>query len=331
MLIFPSLVAVAAGVAVYLWGGAAAFVLFLILAGLETTLSFDNAVVNAKILARMSERWQRRFLTWGILIAVFGTRLILPVLIVAAAAWLTPLAVLQLAIFDPIHYGEYLHGAHVSIAAFGSAFLFLVSLKYFFNDRKTVHWISIIERLLSRWGGVEAIEIGLVLTVLLAASLLSPQNTAAILVAGLVGVVLFIIIQGIAQSFEEGATHSIEMSAKAGAALFAYLNVLDSAFSLDGVVAAFAISSSVPVIVAGLGVGALFVRSFTVMLVRAKTLETLRYLEHGAHYAILGLAIAMLAGIFVEVPETITGLIGGVFIALAYWSSRRERVRRQQI
>ena len=324
ILIFPSIAAVLTGIAVFLWGGLAALMLLAFLVILETTLSFDNAVVNAKVLARMDERWQRRFLTWGILVAVFGTRLVLPVLIVAAAAALSPFAVIKLAFFDPVHYGEYLHGAHVSIAAFGSAFLLLVSLKYFFDDRKKVHWIAVIERMLSRWGGIEAIEIALVLSILLGAAFLEPAQAAAILVAGLLGVILFIIIQGIAQSFEAGATEVVGVSAKAGAALFVYLNVLDSAFSLDGVVAAFAISSSVPIIVGGLGVGALFVRAFTVMLVRAKTLETLRYLEHGAHYAILGLAIAMLVGIFVEVPEAITGLVGIVFIGFAYLSSRRE-------
>jgi len=327
MLIFPSVAAVLAGIAIFLWGGFAALMLLLLLATLETTLSFDNAVVNAKVLSRMNARWQQRFLTWGIPIAVFGTRLVLPVIIVALAAGLSPIAVVWLAIFDPVHYSEYLHAAHVSIAAFGSVFLLLVSFKYFFNDRKTVHWIVLIERWLSRWGGIEAIEIALVLTILLLATLIAPLKAAEILVAGLVGVILFVIIQGIAQSFEAGATKSADMAAKAGVALFIYLNVLDSAFSLDGVVAAFAISTSVPIIALGLGVGALFVRSFTIMLVRAKTLETLVYLEHGAHYAILGLAIAMLVGIFVEVPEAITGLIGFVFIGFAYLSSRREFLR----
>ena len=327
MLIFPSVAAVLAAIAIYFWGGFAALMLLVLLAVLETTLSFDNAAVNAKVLARMSAKWQRRFLTWGIPIAVFGTRLVLPVIIVAFAAWLSPFEVLRLAVFDPVHYGEYLHEAHVSIAAFGSAFLLLVSLKYFFNDRKTVHWIAIIEKWLSKWGGIEAIEIALVLMILLGAAFLAPLAAASILMAGLLGVILFIVIQGIARVFEAGAAHSADMSAKAGAALFVYLNVLDSAFSLDGVVAAFALSTSVPIIVAGLGVGALFVRSFTVMLVRAKTLDTLVYLEHGAHYAILGLALAMLVGIFIDVPEAITGLIGFVFIGFAYLSSRREFLR----
>src|SRR3989338_1439225 len=160
---------------------------------------------------------------------------------------------------------------------------------------------------MSRWGGIEAIEIAIVLVVLLLCAFLLPAEAATILVSGLIGAVLFIIIEGIAQSFQVETGESV---AGAGLALFVYLNLLDSAFSLDGVVGAFAITSNLPVIIAGLGIGAIFVRAFTVALVRAKTLENLPYLEHGAHWAIFGLALAMLTTIFVHVPEAITGLIG---------------------
>lgn len=317
--IFPAVVSVLASTAAFIWGGFSALFLVVLLAILETTLSFDNAVVNAKVLERMAPKWQRLFLVWGIPVAVFGTRFVLPIFIVAAAAGLSPLVVAKLALFDPLHYGEYIESAHVAIAAFGAAFLFMVSLKYFFNDRKTVHWIVVIEKYLSRWGGIEAIEVALTLSLLAVSAFFMPAAAATILFSGIIGVVLFIIIEGIAQSFEMAGTHV----AGAGAALFVYLNVLDAAFSLDGVVGAFAITSSLPVIIAGLGIGAIFVRAFTVYLVRARTLKTLVYLEHGAHWAIFGLAVAMLATIFVEVPEAITGLIGLVFVAFAYFSSRR--------
>ncbi len=327
LFIWPAIVTLVALAAAFIWGGVHALFLVALLAILETTLSFDNAVVNAKVLERMSPDWQSRFLTWGILIAVFGTRFLFPILIVSAAAALSPIAVTLLALYDPAGYGERLAEAHVAIAAFGSAFLLLVSLKYFFNDRKTVHWIEIVEKQLSRWGGIEAIEIALVLSILLVCAFLLPAEAATLLIAGLIGVVLFIAIEGVAQSFElDGAASA----AASGIALFTYLNILDSAFSLDGVVGAFAVTNNLPIIIAGLGIGALFVRTFTIALVRAKTLESLPYLEHGAHYAIFGLALAMLVNMFVHVPETITGLIGLVFVVLAYWSSRRE-MRRTQI
>lgn len=319
--LFPAVISALAFAAAFVWGGLSALFLVILLAILETTLSFDNAVVNAKVLARMDERWQKRFLVWGIPIAVFGTRFILPILIVSAAAGLSPLFVTKLAFLDPARYGEYLEAAHVAIASFGSAFLLLVSLKYFFNEKKTVHWIELIERNLSRWGGIEAIEVALTLSVFLLSAFLLPQESATILISSLIGVILFIIIEGVAQVFEMKTGPA---SALGGAALFAYLNVLDSAFSLDGVIGAFAITSSLAIIIAGLGIGALFVRTFTIALVRAKTLDSLPYLEHGAHWAILGLAIAMLTTIFVHVPEAITGLIGLVFIIFAYISSRRE-------
>ena len=71
--------------------GLEAFLLVAILSVLEVTLSFDNAVVNAKVLERMDPVWQRRFLTWGIAIAVFGTRFVLPILIVSVALFMSPM------------------------------------------------------------------------------------------------------------------------------------------------------------------------------------------------------------------------------------------------
>lgn len=319
--IFPTAVALFSCIAAFVWGGTAALFTVALLAVLETTLSFDNAVVNAKVLQRMDVIWQRRFLQWGIPVAVFGTRFVLPIIIVAIAAMLTPLEVLKLAFFDPGRYSEYLEGAHSAISAFGAGFLLLVSLKYFFNDRKTVHWIVFIEKRLARWGGIEALEVALTLGVLLVSALALPEAAATILIAGVSGVILFIVIEGIAQAFEMEASTDLSRSS---IALFVYLNVLDAAFSLDGVVGAFAVTKDLLMIIAGLGIGALFVRSATVALVRAKTLDKLPYLEHGAHWAIFGLATAMLGSLFVHVPEPFTGLIGLGFILFAYLSSRRE-------
>ncbi len=322
LFVIPIFVTLAACVAAFFWGGYEALFLVILLAVLETTLSFDNAVINAKILAQMSPLWQKRFLTWGIIFAVFGTRFVLPIIIVAVAVSLSPFAVAKLAFLDPAAYGAHIIDAHVAISAFGSAFLMLVSLKYFFNRAKTMHWIEAVEQRLSSWGRIEAIELALTLGVLLVCALFVPHEEAAtLLIAGIVGVIIFVIMEGVTHSFSDATRHV----ASGGVALFIYLNVLDSAFSLDGVVGAFAVTNSLPVIIAGLGIGALFVRTFTIALVRAKTLSTLVYLEHGAHWAIFGLALAMIAGIFVDVPETVTGLVGFVFVGLSYLSSRKAR------
>lgn len=304
--------------AMYLYGGVAALLTTVLLTLLEVTLSFDNAVVNARVLKKMSAVWQKRFLTWGILIAVFGTRFVLPIAIVSLIVWTSPWAITQMALFDPVHYGELLHEAGYAIHSFGAAFLIMVALKYFLDAEKNVHWIRVLEEHLTLWGRIEAIEIVLTLILIAGMSFLVPIDArATVLLSGVLGVVLFIVMQGVTSAFSVEAKDA----ATASAALFVYLEILDAAFSLDGVIGAFALTSSIPIIAVGLGIGAFFVRSLTVYMVRERTLDTLKFLEHGAHWAIFGLAISMFVSLVTEVPELVTGTIGIVFVLAAYWSS----------
>lgn len=320
LFLIPGIVTVVGLLCAYLWGGTTALFITGLLVMLEVTLSFDNAVVNAKILKRMNALWQKRFLTWGILLAVFGTRILLPILIVSASVGSSPWFITMLALNDPAAYAKMVGNAHYAIGAFGGIFLLLVSLKYFLDDNKNVHWIHVIEKHLARWGSIEAVAIALALTSLSILSLfVDPIHQATVLLSGLVGAILFIIIDGIASSFSVEAKDV----AGSGLALFLYLNVLDSAFSLDGVVGAFALSSDLVVIGLGLGIGAFFVRSLTVYIVRGRMLDALPYLEHGAHWAIFALAGAMLGGLLVHIPEIIIGLIGFLFVALSYYSSKK--------
>ena len=99
------------------------------------------------------------------------------------------------------------------------------------------------------------------------------------------------------------------------------LEILDASFSFDGVIGAFALSTDIFIIMIGLGIGAMFVRSLTLYLVEKKTLTEYRYLEHGAHYAIIALAVIMIIEIFHEVDEIVTGSIGVAFIGLAFLHS----------
>lgn len=281
---------------------------------LEVSLSFDNAVLNARVLMRMSPVWQKRFLTWGILIAVVGTRIILPILIVAVAAFMSPIVVAHMALTDPAAYGHMLHDVKPLISAFGGMFLLMVAMKYFINDQKDAHWLHVIESRLARWGHVESLQIGVAITILILLAFFAP-NPTQILIAGLMGVQVFIYLQMLEGFFATAAAST------SGAVLFTYLEVLDASFSLDGVVAAFAITSDILVIMVGLGVGAWFVRSFTIDMVRHNTLHTLAYLEHGAHWAVFALAIAMLAAVFVHVPEVLTAGVGIIFILASLYAS----------
>lgn len=315
----PVVISASALLLVWYVAGLPAFLLVTILAILETTLSFDNAVVNAKVLERMSPVWQRRFLTWGIAIAVFGTRFVLPILIVSTALWMSPIFITKLAFTDAAEYGRLLQSVHGSITAFGGVFLLMVSLKYFFNKAKDVHWIQSVEAHLVKWGRIESIEIALALILLSVLSFYTHFNQVEVIIAGIVGLILFIAMEGISGSL------SLEAGGVAtqGLTLFIYLNILDSAFSLDGVVGAFALTNNLLIIVVGLGIGAYFVRALTLYFVERKTLTQLTYLEHGAHWAILGLSVAMLANLIVHVPEVVTGLVGLFFVVLAYRSSIR--------
>ena len=316
--------AFAVGAAWYVggWAGVAT-VVFLTL--LETSLSFDNAVVNAGILAHWDEVWRRRFLTWGMLIAVFGMRLVFPVLVVAVAGGVGPLAAIDLAVNNPQEYGRMLGAAHHQIAAFGGAFLAMVFLHFFVARHKTEHWLVAIERPLTRLGKMEAVGGALTLLLLLGASYAidSELRRGEFVVAGVWGVVSFIFTKGVTALLGGDAEAGHGQIVRQGAAGFLYLELLDASFSFDGVVGAFALTHNLIIITLGLGAGALAVRSFTLMLVEHGTLDTYRYLEHGAFWAVGVLAVIMLAGVEFHIPEAITGLLGGLLIVLALASSIR--------
>jgi uncharacterized protein len=290
----------------------------LLLAVLEVSLSFDNAVVNAAVLKRMPPVWQRRFLTWGILIAVFAVRLVLPVLIVSLAGGGSVLDVALLAVTDAQEYGRRLAGAHTAIASFGGIFLLMVFLHFVCDEAKDVHWLGWAERRLVSLGRMEAVEIGIAIAVLLAVPGVS-------FVAGLLGLLCYITVKGAMGLCGDEGSAAACVAARQGLVGFLYLEVLDASFSLDGVIGAFAITTDIVAIMAGLAIGALCVRSLTVSLVRRGPLDEYRYLEHGAHWGIGALAAIMLVGLQVEVPELVTGLVGVSLIGLSFLSSLRLR------
>ena len=319
----------------YARGGHTAAALFqaltiaLLLGVLEISLSFDNAVVNATVLRTMSEVWQRCFLTWGILIAVFGIRFLFPIIIVALASGMGFIEVVREAFGNPNLYTHHLENAQVSISAFGGTFLMMVFLKYFMDTEKDEHWVRGLESGLARFGQFEGVQL-LVTGILLAALVnytVAPAEQYTALLAGLVGLLTYLAVDGLGSLFEtDDAAGKV---GAAGATAFIYLEVLDASFSLDGVIGAFALTKDVVLIAAGLTIGAIFVRSLTIMMVKKGTLEAYRFLEHGAHYGIGALAIIMLLSMNrnIHIPEVVTGLIGAGFIGLAVWSSLQANKR----
>jgi hypothetical protein len=304
-----------------LQGAISIFIVCGVLAILEISLSFDNAIVNAKVLKDMDAIWQKRFLTWGILIAVFGMRILFPLLIVAIAADLGPVEAVQLAISQPNEYARILTDAHTGIAAFGGTFLMMVGLKYFFDAEKEVHWIHTLEERLTRYASLEGIEIGIALIGILIMTYLLPASDAmTFMTAALYGLLTYLVVEGIGNLLDASQAQ-MDTVHKAGLGAFLYLEVLDASFSFDGVIGAFALSNNMFVIAIGLGIGAMYVRSMTIMLVDKGTLNEFRFLEHGAFYAILALAVIMYIQTLTHIPEVVTGLIGAALIIISLYSS----------
>ncbi|QBC43035.1 DUF475 domain-containing protein [Iodobacter fluviatilis] len=310
--------------AAYALGGPKAMFIAAILSVLEVSLSFDNAVVNATVLKDMDAVWRRRFMTWGMLIAVFGMRVIFPVLIVAVIAQLSPWAALTLAIQQPEQYATTLTSSHIIVAGFGGAFLMLVFLKFFFDQNKEVHWLPILESPLVKMGKMGGVEIGICLAIVYFISTqLALHNQLDFILAAITGIIIYIIVDGFGALLGSEENHSQTVVVRTGFSAFMYLEVLDASFSFDGVIGAFALSNNIFIIAIGLGIGAMFVRSLTIMFVEKGTLDQFRYLEHGAFYAIGALAFIMFIGTFHEIHEVITGLIGAIFIIVSLIASLR--------
>jgi hypothetical protein len=340
-----------------LYDGWTAFGVVAILAVLEVSLSFDNAVINAGILKKMNAFWQRIFLTVGVLIAVFGMRLVFPVVIVAISAKLGPIEAVRLALNDKDRYQQLVTDAHPSIAAFGGMFLLMIFLDFIFEDRD-IKWLAWLERPLAKLGKVDMLSVCIAMIVLLISAFtvathahqhggVHVDKAETVLISGLAGLITYLVVGGLSGFFEnrleeeEEREHEAEeeaeksgsvvpavvMAGKAAFFMFLYLEVLDASFSFDGVIGAFAITNDIVLMALGLGIGAMYVRSLTVYLVRQGTLDDYVYLEHGAHYAIGALSVILLVTIQYEINEVITGLVGVVLIAWSFWSSVRRNKR----
>ena len=304
-------------------GAGQIFFICAVLAVLEISLSFDNAIVNANKLKDMTPVWQHRFLTWGIIIAVFGMRIVFPLLIVVIAAGIGPIEALKLAVNEPGEYSRIMNDAHLSIAAFGGTFLMMVGLSFFFDEEKDVHWVKWIEEHLAKAAGIKGVEILFVLGVMVIVSRFLPAEEVSTFVwSAIYGLMTFLAVE-VVGGLLDASDKALEGAAKGGLGAFLYLEVLDASFSFDGVIGAFALSQNLFVIAIGLGIGAMYVRSMTIMLVEKGTLSEYRYLEHGAFWAILILSVIMYVQTMVHIPEVITGLFGAGLIGVALWSSIR--------
>lgn len=309
--------------------GPVAFFMVIVLSILEITLSADNAVVNSRVLEKMSPLWQKLFLTLGIFIAVFLIRFALPVLLVAVAANQSIASVFDLAINHPEKYGEQLDVISPIINGFGGMFLFIVATFFFVNINRAHFWVYSIERKLSQVSSVRFIKILVISLLFCLIVLLLPESQKySVGVSMLLAIVIYLTLHGLTALMErfEKKNRLREQMGWAALGSFMYLEVLDASFSLDGVVGAFALTNNIVIIMAGLGIGALWVRTLTLHMVKHKTLARYAFLESGAHWAILFLSLVMFLKLFhIELPELVVGSVGLIFIASAIASSQAKR------
>jgi hypothetical protein len=246
-----------------LFFGPAALLVMAVLIAIEVAFSFDNAIINAKVLKTLSPFWQKIFLTIGIVIAIFGMRVIFPILIVALAAYLPWQEVLDLALHHPKEYAHHLEQAHPLISAFGGSFLLMLTLFFFLDNGRKTLWIHWLERPLQRLGVFGMAPLLAVIIVTGFAFLPFNEHRIETLQAGYLGIILYVAMQLILHVVERftGTGGTAVRTGKAAFVTFLYLELLDASFSFDGVIGAFAITNEVLLIAAGLGVGAVWVRT----------------------------------------------------------------------
>ncbi|MFA6741010.1 MAG: DUF475 domain-containing protein [Arcobacteraceae bacterium] len=318
---------------------------------LELSLSFDNAVINALILVNMPPIWRRRFLTWGMLIAVFGVRLVFPILIVFATTELSFVESFTLAINNPAEYEKIITASHHIVMAFGGVFLLMIFLSFLFNENKDVHWIAIIENYASRWSNIGNLKMLIAIFIVAIIGFYAPSeimivdvvkkiDKSEIILPMIYGILLYLCIEFLRGILEDDGTkhetNSMETekekiehvanskAAKGGFASFVYLELIDMSFSFDGVLGAFAVSQNIVIIMLGLGAGAFAVRNLTILMVDRGMVAEYRYLEHGAMWSVGFLAISMIVQIFMHLPHGLIIAFAIIPIAIAFIHSVRE-------
>ena len=297
----------------------------LIVAGLilfETITSIDNAIINAEVLSTMSERAKRWFLLWGLLIAVFAVRGLLPLLIV----WLSTPQLGPVGAFfatfssDPLVIAAIEQSAPILLIGGGTFLVFL-----FF------HWLFLETKNFGlrgeRYFASKGVWFFAIVSILLAAIVwLALERNPMMAFGAVVGSTAFFIVHGFRQNAEQAEEKMLHDSGMSDMSKIFYLEVLDATFSIDGVIGAFAFTMVVPLILIGNGIGAFVVRELTIRNV--ENIKRYKYLKNGAMYSILFLGTIMIADSFgVHIPFWVSPAITFGVVGYFLWKSLQEMPR----
>ena len=291
----------------------------------EVVNSVDNAVVNATVLKTMSVLWRKRFLFIGIFTSVFLVRFLLPLAIVGISVPNISLQEMFLAFSGQSDVAaRAIEIQKPVILAFGGVFLLFLYLHWLFLEKKEPLFI---ERFLKEKHGVWFFAIASVLLVLI--MYLARANSTMMLAAA-IGSATFFIVYGLKETAEKNEAHLLAGgNGLSNLSKFVYLEVLDTTFSFDGVVGAFAFTINLLLILIGLGIGAIVVRELTIKGI--DSISKYKYLKNGALTSIGFLGIFMLIESFtIELPAYIPTLITFLVIGVAFYQSNRVLPKSEQ-
>ena len=297
--------------------------IILIILGLglfEIIISVDNAIINAEVLGTMSKKARRWFLVWGIIIAVFLVRGLLPWLIIwMSNPSLGAIGALTASFSSNPRVAEVIEESAPVLLAGGGTFLVFLFFHWLFLEPK--HYGLIGEKFIERQG----VWFFAVVSVLLALVVYQAIKINPLMAFGaVVGSTAFFITHGFKENAEKAEREMLEGSSNmSDLSKIFYLEVIDATFSIDGILGAFAFTFSIPLILIGNGIGALVVRQLTVSNI--ENVKKYRYLKNGAMYSIFALGIVMLADSFgMHVPEWLAPLITFAIIGYFFWKSYKE-------
>ncbi|MEK6924035.1 MAG: DUF475 domain-containing protein [Candidatus Micrarchaeota archaeon] len=286
----------------------------------EIVTSIDNAVINADVLRTMSQKARRWFLVWGLLIAVFLVRGLLPLLIVYATNPQLGIMGAFTATFseDPAVI-EAIEASKPLLLLGGGVFLIFLFL----------HWLFLEPKNFGLKGEKKFFENGLwfytVVSVFLAAIVwFAIEKQPLMAFSAVVGSTAYFIMHGFKQNAEEKERQLLDGSTNlSDFSKILYLEVIDASFSIDGVLGAFAFTMSVPLILIGNGIGAFAVREMTIRNIEA--VKKYKYLKNGAMYSVLVLGIIMVVDAFgAHVPEWLSSIATFIMIGYFFLKSKRE-------